>query len=58
MKDHRKEEVVQLAEIIFAQQIDLVKKPMGNDKLFVVAKASFRAAMAFRDAEAEIFDEK
>jgi hypothetical protein len=56
MKDHQKQDVIQLAEQIFANLIDPTVSPT-DDAVRTLAQASFHAAMIFREAEDEIFGE-
>lgn len=54
MKDHKKQEVIQLAESIYIRQIDTEQR-WTEEKLKSTANASLVAAMAFREAEDEVF---
>jgi len=56
MKDHKREDVVELAEKIFAQNVDADRR-FTNDKVKQIAGYCFTAAMLFREAEDEVFTE-
>lgn len=58
MKDHRREDVVQLAEQIFAHRLAIMSYTLTDDKIKKVAVNCFTTAMIFREAEEEIFKEE